>query len=51
MHPYRVNFGVIGLPIYVCEMPYQSAGLRDATCYFGPTIIYVSSRNAHFVTF
>ena len=36
------RFGVIGLPIYVCEMPYQCAGLRDAAGHFCPTIMRVA---------
>ena len=44
------RFGVNGLPIYVCEMPYQCAGLRDADSYFCPTIMCVAHGDAQFLT-
>ena len=45
------RFGDIGLPIYVCEMPYQCAGLRDAASYFCPTMMCVARGDAQFVSF
>ena len=51
VYRYRVDFGVIGWPIYVFEIPYRCTGLRDAASYFLPTIMCLARSDAQCVSF